>query len=89
LVEDRQRELEDIGQLRIEYSRSATTAEKFKAYLDAFQAKKLFKYWDYHHVLDVRHDIFQVLHKEQNKRKLSPNADGKKLLIESIRVVSR
>jgi hypothetical protein len=69
LAEGRLQELEEHEGFKLSFTNDATTSDKFKAYLDAFQAKNSFSEWNYEHMIELRYSIYQVIHREQTKRK--------------------
>ena len=68
------------GDIDVVHAHDATLAEKLRAYIRAYKSKAGFEYWTYKEVVDLRHDIYQVVHGATIKRKSQSIPTGNILL---------
>lgn len=67
VCEGRVQELEKIHNISFVYADYINMGERFKTYMNAFKRKEKFAAWDYVRILDLRYEIFQVVHTEKVK----------------------
>jgi len=68
------------GDIDVVHAHDATLAEKFRAYIRAYKSNGGFEYWTYKEVVDMRYDIYQVVHGATIKRKSQLTPAGGVLL---------
>lgn len=79
VAEGRLDELEEFEKVKIEFPRDASLAEKFKAYMDVFRGKSGFRYRTYKEIIDLRFNLFQVLHNWDTEGKPTTEKRGEYL----------